>query len=78
MRIHSRELLHEIMWWKSYFAQHGTHSLQSALEMKYLSMCDGLLGISPSAMLRWWPASSLPTILGDMGRQVGLVLRVSR
>lgn len=76
MRIHSREELHEVMWWKSYFAQHGNHSLQSALEMKYLSMCDSLPGISPSAVLCWRPASSLPTVLGEMGRQVGLVLHV--
>lgn len=65
------------MWWKSYVAQHGNRSLQSALEMKYLSMCDSLLGISPSAVLRWPPASSSPTLLGEVGGQVGLVfLRV--
>lgn len=71
MRIHSREELHEFMWWKSYFAQHGNHSLQSALEMKYLSVCDSLLGISPSAMLCWRPASSLPTVLGRWAGRLG-------
>lgn len=69
MRVQSRELLHEVMWWKSYFAQDGNRSLQ----MKYLSMCDSLLGISPSAEPGWQPASSLPAALWVMGGQVGLV-----
>lgn len=74
MSIQSRELLHEVMWWKSYFApQDGSCSLQPASEMKYLSMCDSLLGISPSAEPGWQPASSLPAVLGEMGGQVGLV-----
>lgn len=76
MRIHSRELLHKVMWWKPYSTQHGNHSLQLALEMKYLSMCDSLLGISPPATLHWGPISSLPTTLGEMDRQVGLVLHL--
>lgn len=73
MSIQSRELLHEVMWWKSYFAQDGNRSLQPASEMKYLSMCDSLLGISPSAEPGWQLASSLPAVLGEMGGQVGLV-----
>lgn len=73
MRVQSRELLHEVMWWKSYFAQDGNRSLQPASEMKYLSMCDSLLGISPSAEPGWQPARSLPAVLGVMGGQVGLV-----
>lgn len=73
MSIQSRELLLEVMWWKSCFAEDGNHSLQPASEMKYLSMCDSLLGISPSAEPGWQPASSLPAVLGEMGGQVGLV-----
>lgn len=71
MRIHSREERHKVMGWKSYFAQHGNRSLQSALEMKYLSMCEGLLGISPSALLHWRPASSLPTLLRGWAGRLG-------